>query len=91
MFWLCKQSPIKEFPHKIYAHMTMFELGKWIERKKLLPQTRLVVGVDGEFPELSTIEFEISTELPGLTIHRSLEETVDAAIKTSSNQKVFYV
>lgn len=82
MFWLCKEAAIRQFPNKVYAHITMLELGKWIERKKLLPETRLVIGTDGEFPELSTIEFEIGTELPEFVIHRSLEETVDAALKT---------
>jgi hypothetical protein len=87
MFWLCKEAAVKQFTNKVYAHITMLELGKWIERKKLLPKTRLVIGTDGEFPELSTIEFEIGIELPGFIIHRSLEETVEAGIKTSLNTK----
>lgn len=81
MFWLCKELSIKQFPDKVYAHITMLELGKWIERRKLLHQTRLAIGTDGEFPELSTIEFEIKTELPGFVIQRSLRETVEAAFK----------
>lgn len=87
MFWLCKETAVKQFPNKVYAHITMLELGKWIERKKLVPQTRLVIGTDGEFPELSTIEFEIKTELRGFVIHGSLEETVDVALKTTIKQK----
>jgi hypothetical protein len=79
-FWLCQESPNKEFPEKVYAHITMLELGKWIERKKLLPNTHLVIGTDGKFPELSTIEYELSVELPTLPIYRSLEETVQAAL-----------
>lgn len=82
MFWLCKEVAVKQFPNKVYAHITMLELGKWIERKKIYPQTKLTIGTDGEFPELSTIEFEIKTELPGFVIHRSLRATVEAAIKT---------
>ena len=87
MFWLCKEAAVRHFPGKVYAHITMLELGKWIERRKFLPQTQLVIGTDGEFPELSTIEFEIGTELPGFVIHRSLQETVDAALKTTLNAK----
>ena len=79
-FWLCIEAPVREFPDKVYAHITMLELGKWIERKKVFPETRLVIGTDGKFPEWSTIEYEIKTELPGLPIHYSLKETVDAAL-----------
>ena len=83
-FWLCGEAPEKEFEGKVYSHITMMELGKWIERKKLLPQTRLVIGTDGRFPEWSTIDFEIGTELPTFRICSSLKETVEAALRMAS-------
>lgn len=79
MFWLCGEHLPKKSLEKVYAHITMMELGKWIERKKLIPETRLVIGTDGNFPEWSTIEFELDMELPGFHVCRSLEETVRAA------------
>jgi hypothetical protein len=84
LFWLCRESPIRLFPEKVYAHITMLELGKWLERKKLQPETRLVIGTDGGFPEWPTIRYEIESELPRLPIYYSLEETVDAAIKIAT-------
>lgn len=79
-FWLCKEQLPKKNPDKVYGHMSTFELGKWIERKKLHPATRLVIGTDGDFPEWSTLEFEIKTELPGLPIYGTLAQTVHAAL-----------
>lgn len=83
LFWLSEEEATKRFPNKVYAQITMLELGKWIERKKLIPQTRLVIGADERFPQLGTVEFEVSVELPGFKIHRSLEETVRAALRTT--------
>ncbi len=81
MFWLCGEQLPKEDPDKVYAHMTTFELAKWIERAKLVPGTRIVIGTDGKFPEFHTIEFEIATELGvDFPIYRTLEDTVDAAL-----------
>lgn len=81
MFWLCGEMLPKADPNKVYAHITMFELGKWVERARLIPGTRIVIGTDGNFPEFSTLEFEIKTELGAdFPIYRTLEETVDAAL-----------
>lgn len=85
MFYLAGEAIPKADPNKVYAHITMLELGKWIERKKLFPDTRLVIGAEETFPELSTVEYEINTELPGLEIHRSLATTVAAALKVATS------
>ena len=85
MFYLAAEAIPKVDPQKVYAHISMLELGKWIERKKLIPGTRLVIGVESTFPELSTVEYEISTELPGFPIYRSLPETVTAALTMIKN------
>lgn len=80
LFWFPQEELPKKHAEKVYAHISMVELGKWIERKKIFPQTRLVIGTDGSFPEWDTIRFEIETELPGLPVYYSLKETVEAAL-----------
>lgn len=81
LFWLPKESDVKEFEGKVYAHITMMELGEWIARKKMNPKINLVIGTDGDFPEWSTIEFELKTELPDLTICTSLDQSIDKALE----------
>lgn len=81
IFYLPKEAEVKEFPDKLYAHITMMELGEWIARCKADKEINLVIGTDGNFPEWSTIEYEIKTELPMTPICSSLEETVETALK----------
>jgi len=81
IFHLCRESDVKEFPDKIYAHITMMELGEWIARCKVDKEINLVISTDGNFPEWSTIEYELKTELPFVPIRYSLEEAIDTAIK----------
>ena len=81
IFWLPKEAAEKESPDKVYAHITMMELGEWIARCKTDKEINLVVGTDGNFPEWSTIEYEIKTELPMVPICNSLEKTIETAIK----------
>lgn len=80
IFWLPKEMPLKEYSDKVYAHITMLELGEWIERVKQNPTIHLVIGTDGEFPEWRTIEFELKAEIPQTIICHSLEETINTAI-----------
>jgi hypothetical protein len=59
--------------------MTMLELGEWIVRHKMDPAINMVIATDGEFPEWSTVLFELKTE--GVDhIVGSLEEGIDLAI-----------
>ena len=80
IFWLPKESETKEVQDKVYAHITMLELGEWIVRKKNDPSINLVIGTDGNFPEWPTIMFELVTEIPSVHICMSLEDTVDKAL-----------
>lgn len=80
VFWLPKESECKDDIHKVYAHITMMELGQWIARCKTNRGINLVIGTDGHFPEWSTIEFEIKTEIPHVRIFSTLKETLDAAL-----------
>lgn len=79
IFYLPKEAE-KEDLNKVYGHITMMELGEWIARCKENPEINLIIGTDGEFPEWSTIEYEIKTEIPNTPICNSLEETIETAI-----------
>ncbi len=79
VFWLPKEAEIKDDENKVYAHITMMELGEWIARKT--PDTNIVIGTDGEFPEWSTIKYEIESEHDiAIPICYSLEETITKAL-----------
>ncbi|MFZ2310446.1 MAG: hypothetical protein WAW11_02790 [Patescibacteria group bacterium] len=88
IFWLLPEAEEKEFPDKVYAHITMMELGQWIARKKLNPNINLVIGIDENFPEWSTIKYEIATEVPDVPICTSLEETIMTALSLVSKINV---
>jgi hypothetical protein len=79
VFWLPKEADVKEFQDKIYAHITMMELGTAIGLYSLMPAIKMVVGTDGEFPEWRTIKLDLDEqEIP---ICYSLEETINTALK----------
>lgn len=80
VFFLPKEGS-REYEDKVYAHITMMELGQWIVRKKYNPDIKLVIGTDGEFPEWSTIEFELKTEIPDVPICYNLEDTINTALE----------
>ncbi len=80
LFYLPKEAEIKDDQEKVYAHITMMELGEWIARRKEDPEIHLVVATDGSFPEWSTIEFELKTE--GVTnIYSSLADGLKAVVE----------
>jgi len=82
-FYLAKSLPREQWkwPEKSYAQFTMKELGDWTTIKRFIPRTRLVIGVEEGFPELSTILFDIEEDLgKDFPIYHTLEQTVDAAI-----------
>lgn len=80
LFYLPKETSEKDAPEKVYAHITMMELGEWIARHKVNPKINLIVASDGDFPEWSTIRFELETE--GVhSIYSSLEDGLNAAIR----------
>lgn len=80
IFYLPKELEEKEFSDKLYAHITMMEIGEWIARCKTDKKINIVIGTDGNFPEWSTIEFEIKSELPEVQICSSLKETIETAL-----------
>ncbi len=61
LFYLPKESETKEVPDKIYAHITMLELGEWLVRHEIDKNINLIIATDWNFSEWSTIEYEIKT------------------------------
>ncbi len=57
-----------------------FELGMWAARYSANPGLGLCVGTDGGFPTIHTIAWDLEHEMPGRTLHRTLEATVREAI-----------
>jgi len=82
MFWL----PGRETHNykECYGGMTRKELGDWTTEKKHRPEVRLVIGTDGNFPYGKTLEYDISQDLPDLSIHRTLEKTCAAALELAA-------
>jgi len=80
IFYLPKEMEEKEFPEKLYSHITMMELGEWIARRKENEGINLVIATDGDFPEWSTIHYELKTEIPNVPVCKSLEEAIGIAI-----------
>lgn len=85
IFWLPKEELPRKHKDKVYAHISMLELGKWIEHKSLFPETPVVFGTDGNFPEWDTIRFEIETEIRNPIICYSLEETVEKGLDLATS------
>lgn len=80
VFWLPKEADVKEFADKIYAHITMMELGTALANKTNSPGMKLVIGTDGEFPEWRTILLDIET-IGNIPVCYTLEDTINTALK----------
>lgn len=80
IFFYLPQEFSKEDPQKVYAHITMLELGEWIARHKINPKIKMIVATNGNFPEWHTIKFELETEGQVPTFH-SLNEGLDAVMR----------
>ncbi len=78
VFYLPKESEIKDDPNKVYAHITMMELGEWIARYKHDREIGLIVATDGNFPEWSTVKYEL--EQDGIPYVDSLEKGLKYAL-----------
>lgn len=81
MFWL----PGEEIhdPNKVYGAMTRIELGQWMTNYRHDSSVRVVIGSDGRFPEMHSIEYDLSLDMPGKRIYGTLEETCRAALDLS--------
>ncbi|MEX2010255.1 MAG: nucleoside 2-deoxyribosyltransferase domain-containing protein [Parcubacteria group bacterium] len=84
-FYLPKEAEIKEVADKVYAHITMLELGEWIERHKNNKNINLVIATDGNFPEWSTVKYELEKE-EVTNIYLSMQDGIDAVAHLISKQ-----
>lgn len=57
MFWLPGEE--KHSCEKVYGAITRMELGQWMVRSANDRSVRLCIGSDGNFPELSTIRYDL--------------------------------
>jgi hypothetical protein len=80
MFWLPGEA--SHACNKVYGAMTRIELGQWMTRHHVDRDVRLVIGTDGNFPEMHTIEYDLKQDAPDVPIHKTLAETCDAAVRT---------
>jgi hypothetical protein len=82
MFWLPCECKTLSRTDGLYARDTRGELGEWRGRLMANPKLNVVIGAEPDFPGISVIERNFSLAL-GLSfpIHRTLEETVAAAIR----------
>lgn len=80
LVWLPAEAEVKEHPEKIYAHITMMELGGLITKCESNEKINLVIGTDRKFPEWPTILFDLETKVPHVQIHYTLKEAVEAAL-----------
>lgn len=80
VFYLPKEAEVKEFPDKIYAHITMMELGTALAMKAVLGSDfNLVIGTDGEFPEWRTILLDIEA-IGNIPVCYTMEDTINTAL-----------
>jgi len=88
LFWLPGANSEKDDSEKNYGHMTMFELGKWMNEAKHNPEINLIIGTDGNFPEWKIIKRELEAGLPDLEICSSIEEMVTKTLELVTLVKI---
>jgi hypothetical protein len=79
LFWLPGEE--EHDCKKVYGAMTRVEIGQWMTRYSVDNSVRFCVGSDGKFPELHTIQYDLSIDAPDKKIHSTLEETCDESIR----------
>jgi len=79
LFWLPEEE--KHNCNKVYGAMTRIELGQWMTNYRYDNSVHFCVGTDGKFPEMDTIEYDLSLDAPDKKIFNSLEETCAEALR----------
>ena len=81
LFWLSNESKhLCKYP---FAQTSRFELGEWKERH-LSRSSKLVVGIENNFPGSVYIEHRLSKECPKIPIEKSLTLTCEKALELIS-------
>ena len=78
LFWLPGET--EHNCEKAFGAITRFEMGQWLERYRQDNSTKWVFGSNGEFPELSTIQYDMTLDAPDLKLCSTLQETCEAAV-----------
>ena len=79
LFWLPGEEEHK--CEKVYGAMTRVEIGQWMTNYRHDNSVKFCVGSDGNFPELNTIEYDLSIDAPNKKVHDSLESTCNEALQ----------
>lgn len=79
LFWLPGEA--EHDCQKVYGAMTRLELGEWMTNYRHNNLVRFCVGSDSKFPELRTIQFDLTLDAPDKEIKKSLEETCAEAVR----------
>ena len=79
LFWLPKEE--RHRCHKVYGATTRVELGQWMTRYSMDNDIRLCIGGENWFPEFSTIRYDIELHAPDMTVHKTIKETCDEALR----------
>ena len=78
LFWLPGEE--KHDCQKVYGAMTRIELGQWMTNHRYNNSVKFCIGTDGKFPEMNTIKYDLSLDVPDKKIFNSLEETCEEAL-----------
>ena len=79
LFWLPKEE--SHHCYKVYGATTRVELGQWMTRYSMDKNIRLCIGGENWFPEFSTIRYDIELHAPDMTVHKTLKDTCDEALR----------
>jgi hypothetical protein len=85
MFWLPKEE--EHNCRKVYGAMTRLELGQCMTEYRHDNSYRFCIGSDGQFPELRTIEYDLSLDAPDKKILGTLDETCREAIRLALSSR----
>ena len=81
LFHLGAKDTFEKHPGKSYAQITMLEFGEMIATIQFFKHDlRVVVSYDPDFPELSTVLYELEVKVPQVPVFAGLDKGVDAAI-----------
>ena len=81
LFWLPGMKEQPDIEGKVYEALTRVEIGQWMTEYKHNPTIHICFGNDGLSSEIKQTQWYIQQYAPNKTIHITLEETCDEAIR----------
>jgi len=79
LFWLPGEE--NHDCNKVYGAMTRLELGQCLANYRHDSSVRFCIGSDGNFPEMSTISYDLQLDAPDKEVFSSPEKTCTEAIR----------